>query len=76
MKLHIKEYSRAKATSKARPPVFEVPFLTGDNDWPAVMRALDDIGYTGWGIAEQPGADSAEGLKALSIAMDSIFTSN
>lgn len=76
VKLHVKEYSRAKRDKQGPYAGFAVPFLTGDNDWPAVMRALDDIGYSGWGIAEQPGADSAEGLKALSIAMDSIFTSN
>jgi len=37
------------------------------------MAALDEVGYTGWGIAEQPGASSPEGLKALSTAMDQIF---
>ena len=26
---------------------FEVPLLEGDNDWPAVMKAIDDIGYHG-----------------------------
>jgi hypothetical protein len=39
------------------------------------MKALDDIGYTGWGIAEQPGANSLEGLRTLSAAMDQIFAS-
>jgi hypothetical protein len=39
------------------------------------MRALDDIGYTGWGIAEQPGANSPEGLRTLSTGMDQIFAS-
>jgi hexulose-6-phosphate isomerase len=29
--------------------------LEGDNDWPAVMKAVDDIGYHGWTIAEQAG---------------------
>jgi hexulose-6-phosphate isomerase len=67
LKLHIKEYSRAKG--------FDVKFLEGDNNWPAVMKALSEIGYAGWGIAEQPGADSPEGLKALSAAMDRIFAS-
>jgi len=31
---------------------FAVEYLEGDNDWPAVMKALDEIGYHGWGIAE------------------------
>jgi L-ribulose-5-phosphate 3-epimerase len=49
--------------------------MAGDNDWPAVMAALDEVGYTGWGIAEQPGGNSPEGLKTLSTAMDQIFSS-
>ena len=47
----------------------------GDDDWPAVMRALDEVGYDGWGISEQPGAGSLEGLKKLSAEMDQIFAS-
>jgi hexulose-6-phosphate isomerase len=74
-KLHIKEYSR-KLRDKSGPYAgFQVPFLQGDNDWPSVMKALDDIGYTGWGIAEQGGATSPEGLRNLSTAMDQIFAS-
>ena len=34
---------------------------------------LDDIGYDGWGIAEQVGGGSLEGLKKLSGEMDRIF---
>ena len=74
-KLHIKEFSREKANKEGLWKGFDVPFLKGDNNWPAVMKALDDIGYDGWGIAEQPGADSAEGLKKLSDEMDRIFAS-
>lgn len=74
-KLHIKEYSR-KLRDKSGPYAgFQVPFLQGDNDWPAVMKALDDIGYGGWGIAEQGGGNSVEGLRSLSTAMDQIFAS-
>jgi hexulose-6-phosphate isomerase len=72
-KLHIKEYSRKKRDQEGPYKGFEVPFLEGDNDWPAVMKALDDIGYHGWGIAEQHGADSPEGLKDLSDRMSRIF---
>lgn len=74
-KLHIKEYSR-KLRDKSGPYAgFQVPFLQGDNDWPAVMKALDEIGYSGWGIAEQGGGNSVEGLRSLSTAMDQIFAS-
>ena len=54
---------------------FEVPLLEGDDDWPAVMKALDEIGYHGWGIAEQDGGDSPEGLRDLAQRMDRIFAS-
>jgi hexulose-6-phosphate isomerase len=73
LKLHIKEYSRTKADKEGRSAGFQVPFLAGDNDWPSIMAALDEIGYTGWGIAEQPGADSLEGMKTLTAGMDKIF---
>jgi hexulose-6-phosphate isomerase len=75
LKLHIKEYSRAKAAKTGASSGFQVRYLEGDNNWPAVMKALDNIGYTGWGIAEQPGADSPQGLKDLSESMDRIFAS-
>jgi L-ribulose-5-phosphate 3-epimerase len=75
LKLHIKEFSRAKRDKQGPYAGFDVPFFGGDDDWPAVMTALDDVGYTGWGIAEQGGANSLEGMKKLSSAMDQIFAS-
>lgn len=72
-KLHIKEYSRAKRDKEGPAAGFRVALMQGDDDWPAVMAALDDVGYTGWGIAEQPGGNSPEGLRAISTAMDQIF---
>ena len=71
--LHIKEYSRAKADKQGKWAGFDAEFLKGDNDWPAIMKALDDVPYDGWGIAEQPGAGSPEGLRKLSSEMDRIF---
>jgi hexulose-6-phosphate isomerase len=67
LKLHIKEYSTIKS--------FGVKFFEGDNKWPAIMQALDSIGYQGWGISEQPGEQSknAAALKDLSERMDKIF---
>jgi hexulose-6-phosphate isomerase len=73
--LHIKEYSRKRRDEAGPGKGFEVEFLKGDNDWPAVMKALDEIGYQGWGIAEQPGGDSPEGLRKLSEEMNRIFAS-
>jgi L-ribulose-5-phosphate 3-epimerase len=74
-KLHIKEFSRKKMNTEGMAKGFDVEFLEGDDDWPAVMKALDDIGYSGWGIAEQPGGDTPEGLHRLSTKMDVIFAS-
>jgi hexulose-6-phosphate isomerase len=67
LKLHVKEYSAEKR--------FKVAYLEGDNNWGSIMKALDEIGYSGWGIAEQTGADSPAGLRELSSRMDRIFGS-
>jgi len=69
VKLHIKEFSKVKG--------FGVKFFEGDNNWPAIMKALDEAGYKGWGISEQPGNQSqdAEALKDLSARMDKVFAS-
>lgn len=74
-KLHIKEYSRKKRDKAGPYAGFDVAFLEGDNNWPAVMKALDDVGYNGWGIAEQGGGNTPEGLKDLADRMDKIFAS-
>jgi L-ribulose-5-phosphate 3-epimerase len=69
LKLHIKEYSQFKR--------FDVRLLEGDNHWPAILKALDQVGYQGWGISEQPGRQTtdAAGLKDLSERMDKVFAS-
>jgi L-ribulose-5-phosphate 3-epimerase len=69
VKLHIKEYSKVKG--------FGVKFFEGDNNWPAIMTALDDVGYEGWGISEQPGdqAKDEAALADLSARMDKVFGS-
>ncbi len=75
LKLHIKEFNTKTMTEEKPAAGFGSKFLEGTNDWPAIMKALDDIGYTGWGIAEQTGGNSPEGLKDLSERMDKIFAS-
>src|SRR5437867_4712436 len=74
-KLHIKEFSRKKMNEQGLGAGFQVAYLQGDNNWPAIMKALDEIGYNGWGIAEQGGGDSPEGLKDLSQRMSRVFAS-
>ena len=74
-KLHIKEFSREKMNSQGLWKGFDVKLREGDNNWPRVMAALDKVGYNGWGIAEQGGADSPEGMQDISSRMDKIFAS-
>ncbi len=76
-KLHIKEYSRKKRDTQGLWAGFQAQLTEGDNDWPAIMKALDDINYNGWGISEQPNSDSStpELLKELSQRMTKIFAS-
>ena len=75
LKLHIKEYSTKLRDEKGPGAGFGVKFLEGTNNWPAIMAALDKIGYSGWGIAEQGGGGTPEGLKDLSDRMTKIFAS-
>jgi hexulose-6-phosphate isomerase len=70
--LHIKEYSRKKRDNEGLWKGFNVELGEGDVGWPAVMEALDEIGYKGYGIAEVPGGDAAR-LKFLAERMDQIF---
>jgi L-ribulose-5-phosphate 3-epimerase len=74
-KLHIKEFSRKKRDDLGLWRGFDVPLLEGDNDWPAVMKAVDDIGYHGWAITEQGGGSSPEGLRDLCQRLEKILTS-
>jgi hexulose-6-phosphate isomerase len=69
LKLHIKEFSKVKG--------FGVRFFEGDNNWAAIMKALDAVGYSGWGISEQPGNQSrdAEAMQDLSERMTKVFAS-
>jgi hexulose-6-phosphate isomerase len=69
LKLHIKEFAKVKR--------FDVKLLEGDNQWPAIMKALDQVGYEGWGISEQPGnqSNNAASMKDLADRMDRIFAS-
>lgn len=71
-KLDIKEYSRKKMNNEGLWKGFNVKLLEGDCDWPAVMQALRDIGYRGWGSAEVRGG-GPERLRDISERMDRIF---
>jgi len=72
-KLHIKEFSRKKRDNEGLWKGFNVPLLEGDDDWPAVMKALDEVGYNGWAITEQGGGDSPAGLRDLAQRLEKIL---
>jgi L-ribulose-5-phosphate 3-epimerase len=72
-KLHIKEFSRKKRDKEGLWKGFDVKLLEGDNNWPEVMKAVDEIGYTGWAITEQSGGDTPEGLKDLADRLGKIL---
>lgn len=73
-KLDVKEYSRKKADNEGVWKGFNAELLEGDCDWPAVMAALREIKYTGWGAAEIPGG-GRERLQKISQLMDRCFAS-
>jgi sugar phosphate isomerase/epimerase len=78
-KLHIKEFSRKKRDQEGLWKGFAVEFLTGDNNWPAVMKAVDDVNYRGWAIVEPAwkpeGVAPAERLQQMSGKLDQILAS-
>lgn len=69
VKLDIKEFSTKKMNDEGLWKGFDVKLGEGSVDWPAVVRALEQIGYRGYGTAEMPGGDLAY-LKDLSARMD------
>ncbi len=78
-KIHVKEYSRKIRDEKGPYAGFRAELMTGDSDWPAVMSALDSVGYTaGWLITEQsrathPNLSDAEWLSHLNSKLDQII---
>ena len=72
IKLDVKEYSREKRDQEGPHAGFRVPLGEGDCDWPAVVTALREIGYRGWGSAEVAGGDRVR-LKEISERMDHIL---
>jgi L-ribulose-5-phosphate 3-epimerase len=74
-KLHIKEFSLRKRDKEGLWKGFSVKLLEGDINWPAVMKAADEVGYHGWAITEQGGGDTPEGLQDLSERLSRIVTS-
>jgi len=72
-RIHVKEYSTKKMKDEGVWKGFDCDLTEGDNNWPAIMKALDAAGYTGWAISEQRGGINPGGLKTLTKRMDKIF---
>jgi hexulose-6-phosphate isomerase len=73
-KLHIKEFSRKRRDKEGLWKGFDVALLEGDDDWPSVMKALDEVGWSGWAMTEQGGGDTPEGLKDLADRLSKILS--
>ncbi len=75
-KIHVKEFSRKLRDTKGLREGFKVNLMEGDSDWPAVMAALDSVGYTGWMITEQwrgPDLTDQAYLEQISTKLDAIL---
>ena len=77
--VHLKEYSRTKMNNEGKKAGFEVDYLDGDNDWPAIMAALKGINYSGWAIAEPAyrpkDVDPMQRLVEMSKRIDQLLAS-
>lgn len=75
-RVHIKEYSRDRAMrSGDAGKGFNVPLLEGANNWPGIMKALDEVGYREYLITEQGGGNTPEGLQDLCGRLKKIIAS-
>ncbi len=73
-RIHVKDYS-AKPADPATRGNSRPKLLDGDTNWPAVMKALDNAGYSGWAITEQPSNQAADVETARDMVqrMDRMF---
>ena len=74
LNLHLKEYSRKKRDAEGLWKGFNAELGEGDVGWPDVMKALDEIGYQGYGIAEVPGG-GPDRMKFLSDRIEQLYAS-
>jgi hexulose-6-phosphate isomerase len=72
-RIHVKEFDTKKMKDEGLYKGFDCDLTEGTNNWPAIMKALDETGYTGWAISEQRGGNIFNGLQKLTAGMDKIF---
>jgi hexulose-6-phosphate isomerase len=71
-KFDFKAYSKAKAKPNDPGAGFNAEIGEGDEDWPEVLKALAEVGYSGWATAEV-GGGGEEHLKKISARMDKVL---
>jgi len=73
VRIHVKDFAATPPTTGARGD--RPKLMDGGTNWPAVMKALDNAGYQGWGISEQPSNQAADVETARDLAqrMNKIF---
>jgi len=75
IRIHIKDFGAAPAEPGQKAGATRPKLMEGGTNWPAVMAAVDKVGYRGWGISEQPSNQAAdvESARDLAERMDRIF---
>ncbi len=74
VRLDIKEFSKKKRDDEGLWKGFGVKLGEGSVDWAEVMRAVDEIGFEGWGSAEV-GGGGPERLAEIAERMERLFAS-
>lgn len=74
LKIDVKEFDRGKADKEGRWAGFRVKLGEGTCDWPAVMKALGEVGFDGWYTAEIAGG-KRDRLVEIATRMDKILSS-
>jgi len=73
LKFDFKAYSKAKAAeTKKEYDGFRVGIGEGDEDWPEILKALDEVGYNGWATAEVGGGGEAH-LRDVAARMNRVL---
>ena len=72
LKFDFKGYSKAKATEKNPGAGFNVGIGEGDEDWPEILKACAEVGYSTWATAEVNGGGEKE-LADVAARMDKIL---